>query len=300
MTRNRLTAFALLLVLVGTVMAAESTEKKELTFTAPQQAAIDKIQAHGGLVLRVASSTDTLDVLFNLAGKPGTDAVIGNVKELPKVVKLNLAGTDITDKGLAEIAGLTELTNLHLERTKITDAGLAHLKGLAKLEYLNLYGTEVTDAGLAHLAGLKNLKKLYLWQTKVTEPAVENLKKANATLYVNTGWVAPKEPPKEVAVPAPAPAAPAIKDIMTTWLKGDDTPVKRVIAKKSNPEEIKKMHEAFLALEKLKPKKGDEASWKAKTAALVAASDLIVKGDEKGIAALTAATNCKACHEVHK
>jgi len=135
----------------------------------------------------------------------------------------------------------------------------------------------------------------------VTDAGVENLKKASATLYINNGWVAPKEPPKEVVAPAPAtPAALAIKDIMEGALKGDDTIVKRVLAKKSNPEEIKKLHEFFVALEKLKPTKGDDASWKAKTAALVAASDLLVKGDEKGIAALQAAADCKACHTVHK
>ncbi len=300
MTRNRFTATALLLVIVGTVIAADSTAKKDVTFTPPQKEAIDKIQAHGGLVLRVASSTDTLDVLFNLSGKEGTDGILGQVKLLPKVVKLNLAGTDVTDKGLADVAALTELASLHLERTKVTDAGLAQLKGLAKLEYLNLYGTEITDAGLTHLHGMKSLKKVYLWQSKVTDAGVEALRKANATLYVNNGWVAPKEPPREVAVPPATPAEPAIKDIMEAVLKGDDTPVKRAIAKKSNPEEIKKMHEFFVSLEKLKPKKGDEASWKAKTAALVAASDLLVKGDEKGIDALKAAANCKACHEVHK
>lgn len=301
MNRNRWTFVALMLLVVTTVMTAESAEKTEVKFTAPQQAAVDKIQAQGGLVLRVASSTDTLDVLFNLSGKPGTDAILAEAKLLPKVIKLNLAGTDVTDKGLAEVAAMTDLVSLHLERTKITDAGLAQLKGLSKLEYLNLYGTEITDAGLAHLAGIKSLKKLYVWQSKVTDAGVENLKKANATLYVNNGWVAPKEPPKEVAAPAPAtPAALTIKDIMTNALKGDDTPVKRAIAKKSNPEELKKIHEYFVALEKLKPKQGDEASWKAKTAALVAASDLLVKGDEKGIAALQAAANCKACHDVHK
>jgi len=303
MTRNRLTALTLLLLAGGALFAAETSEKKDVKFTPEQQAAIDKIQAHGGLVLRVASSTDTLDVLFNLAGKEGTDGVIGQVKALPKVVKLNLAGTDITDKGLAEIAGLKDLTHLHLERTKVTDAGLANLKGLASLEYLNLYGTEVTDAGLAHLHGLKNLKKLYVWQSKATDAGIDALKKANAAIYVNKGWEAPKEPPKEVAVPVPTPAKPeeaTIKSIMTLAHKGENTILTRVLAKKSNPDEIKQLHGYYQAIAKLKPAKGDEASWKAKTAALIASTDLLVKGDEKGLTALKAASDCKACHSVHK
>jgi hypothetical protein len=301
MSKPRLTALALILLIVGTVIAAESTEKKDVKFTPEQQAAIDKIQAHGGLVLRVASSTDTLDVLFNLSGKEGTDGIIGQVKALPNVVKLNLAGTDISDKGLAEIAGLKELTALHLERTKITDAGLVHLKGLEKLEYLNLYGSEVGDKGLEQLKGLKNLKKLYLWQSKVTPAAAEALTKARPDLYINTGWVAPKDPPKEVAVPAPTkPEELTIKAIMEKAHKGDDTILTRALAKKSNPDELKQLLAYYQAMEKLKPKKGDEAVWKTKAAALTAAADLLVKGDDKGIAALKAASDCKACHSVYK
>ena len=43
-----------------------------------------------------------------------------------------------------------------------------------------------------------------------------------------------------------------------------------------------------------KPEKGDAASWKAKTGAIVAA---IKAGDQAG---LNKAANCKACHNVHK
>ena len=43
-----------------------------------------------------------------------------------------------------------------------------------------------------------------------------------------------------------------------------------------------------------KPEKGDAASWKAKTEAIVAA----IKANDQ--AALNTASNCKACHNVHK
>lgn len=302
MSKQNWLALSLFLVIAGGLIAAETTEKKDVKFTAEQQAAADKVQAAGGMVLRVAASTEDLDVLFNLSGKTGTDAALADVKALPKVVKLNLAGTDVTDKGLAEVAGLKDLTHLHLEKTKITDAGLAQLKGLANLQYLNLYNTEITDAGLTHLAGLKNLKKLYVWQTKVTEGGAEGLKKQVAGLYVNRGWEAeaPKTPPVAVTPPPAAPAEPDIKGLMEKFHKGNDTPLTRALAKKSNPDELKALLAGYQAMAKLKPKKGDEASWKAKNAALIAAAELVVKGDEKGIAALKAASDCKGCHSVHK
>ena len=43
-----------------------------------------------------------------------------------------------------------------------------------------------------------------------------------------------------------------------------------------------------------KPPKGDDASWKEKTGAIVKA----IKTDNQ--AALKKATNCKACHNIHK
>ncbi len=302
MSKTRWFPLILCFAIAGGLIAAESTEKKEVKFTAEQQAAADKVQAAGGMVLRVAASTEDLDVLFNLAGKGGVDAALAHVKSLPKVVKLNLAGTDVSDAGLAQIAGLKDLTHLHLEKTKISDAGLAHLKGLANLQYLNLYGTEVGDKGLEQLAGLKNLKKLYVWQSKVTEGGAEALKKQIAGLYVNRGWEAeaPKTPPVAVTPPPATPEGPSIKAQMEKFHKGNDTPLTRALAKKSNPDELKALLASYQEIAKLKPKKGDEASWKAKTAALIAAAELVSKGDAKGIDALKAASDCKACHSVHK
>jgi len=46
--------------------------------------------------------------------------------------------------------------------------------------------------------------------------------------------------------------------------------------------------------------KGDAASWKAKTEALVAASKALVAGDKDAGKKVGAAANCKACHDVHK
>lgn len=176
-------SFALLLL----VALSSSALAVTVTFSAPQQASVNKITAKGGLVMQLASDSDLLVVNMSLGGKQTTDAEVSEVKNLPKVAQLNLANTAVTDAGLANVAGLTDLTSLHLEKTGVTDAGLANLKGLTKLEYLNLYGTAVTDAGLANLSGLKNLKHLYLWQTKVTDAGVNSLKKAVPEVVVNRG-----------------------------------------------------------------------------------------------------------------
>jgi hypothetical protein len=59
-------------------------------------------------------------------------------------------------------------------------------------------------------------------------------------------------------------------------------------------EEKKKLLSLYEALGKTTPPRGDEASWKAKTAALVTA----VKTND--VEALKKAADCKACHSEHK
>ncbi len=292
--KSLLGLIVLLMVGVGVVVAAESVEKVDLKLTDAQQAAVDKVKEGGGMVLRVASNTTALDVAFHLSDKKNTDGTIAHLKAVPNVTKLNLAGTDVTDAGLAHIAGLKTITHLHLERTNIGDAGLAHLKGLENLEYLNLYGTKVTDQGLNHLKGLKKLKKLYLWQSKATKAGGQGLAKAIPGLYVNTGWEKPKvvEPPKTAEV--------TFKVIMEKGHKGDGSLLAKTLTKKASKDEIKALLGYYEALAKMKPKKGPANSWKAKTGALVAAIKLVDKGDQKGFVALKKASDCKACHSVHK
>lgn len=63
---------------------------------------------------------------------------------------------------------------------------------------------------------------------------------------------------------------------------------------KASKEDTEKLTEAYEALAKNKPPKGDETSWKDKTDALVKA----IKGDDK--AAFKKAVNCGGCHSAHK
>lgn len=63
---------------------------------------------------------------------------------------------------------------------------------------------------------------------------------------------------------------------------------------KASKEEKEKLLEAYEAMGKNKPPKGDEKAWKEKCDALVKA----VKDDDT--TAFKKAVNCKACHDEHK
>ena len=102
------------------------------------------------------------------------------------------------------------------------------------------------------------------------------------------------EPPKPEP-PKPGPAGKyTIKEIMTKSFKADDN-LKDLIIEGMAADELKAQFVNYVEnLAQFKPRKGDAASWKEKTDALIAAA----KGTD--MAALKKAANCKACHSVHK
>lgn len=76
--------------------------------------------------------------------------------------------------------------------------------------------------------------------------------------------------------------------------------LKKVATGKATAAESKELHGYYEKLAKLKPAKGDQASWDAKTKALVDAAKAAVDGDANFKTKLSKATNCAACHKVHK
>jgi len=98
-----------------------------------------------------------------------TDAVLENLRGLPRLQHLNLIGTGIGNEGLQHLQGLMGLQELFLNRTKVSDEGLQHLRGLTGLRVLGLGGTNVSDAGLQHLRGMSRLQYLNLGSTKVSD-----------------------------------------------------------------------------------------------------------------------------------
>jgi hypothetical protein len=48
------------------------------------------------------------------------------------------------------------------------------------------------------------------------------------------------------------------------------------------------------------PPKGEKASWDKKTGELLAAVEMMAKGNKQGMMAAQKAGNCKSCHSAHK
>ncbi len=92
----------------------------------------------------------------------------------------------------------------------------------------------------------------------------------------------------------------SMDDIMKKGMKGDASLLKKTMEGTASDADKKLLLEYVKDLAQHEPEKGDAASWKTKTAALIAATQKVVGGDKAAVAQLKEASNCKACHSVHK
>jgi hypothetical protein len=115
-----------------------------------------------------------------------------------------------------------------------------------------------------------------------------------ASLVVALGWVvltlssgAQEAKPKH-----------SIKDVMKVAHKGGL--MKKVADGKASAEEKKQLVEFYEALAANKPPKGDEADWKVKTTAILAAARAAAEGEAGAAEKLNATVKCADCHKAHK
>ncbi|HAV63701.1 MAG TPA: hypothetical protein DCY13_15210 [Verrucomicrobiales bacterium] len=118
---------------------------------------------------------------------------------------------------------------------------------------------------------------------------------AGATLAAGTAMVAvadhhggEKKNPKD------------IHDVMEWTHKGRESMVAKVRDGNGTAAEIETLLRYYKFMATQKPPQGDEAAWKERTAALVAATEKLAKKSPDAIENYKKAVNCKACHDVHK
>jgi hypothetical protein len=98
----------------------------------------------------------------------------------------------------------------------------------------------------------------------------------------------------------PTPGQVIIKKAMKDHFKGDTSNLKKAIKGELDKDTLTKLIEASKTLPAAAPIQGDAASWKTKTEALVAALESLGKGEADAAEKVKKASNCKACHDVHK
>jgi hypothetical protein len=89
-----------------------------------------------------------------------------------------------------------------------------------------------------------------------------------------------------------------IKEVMK--LAHKDGLLKKVLDGQGSAEDKQMLLDLYISMVESKPEKGDMASWHNLAGMSALAAAKVVVGREDGMESLKAATNCKACHDVHK
>lgn len=92
----------------------------------------------------------------------------------------------------------------------------------------------------------------------------------------------------------------SVKDVMKALHKGDENTGKKIARGQGDAADLAKLVDYYEALPANKPPRGEQASWDAKTGALLKAARSLKAGEAGALEAFKAATNCKACHGAHK
>jgi len=92
----------------------------------------------------------------------------------------------------------------------------------------------------------------------------------------------------------------SIKDAMSATHKGKESMVNKIRDGKGSDEDYKKALAVWEYIATQKPPQGDEASWKSKTSALIAAAKELVEKKPGALEKVKATSDCKSCHSVHK
>ncbi len=93
-----------------------------------------------------------------------------------------------------------------------------------------------------------------------------------------------------------------IEKVMKEGMKGDESPLSKVVDGKATDEETKALATLINTMKGTKAPVGDQSKYDAKVAELIAAIDAVAGGakDAPAIERLDNAANCKACHTDHK
>ena len=93
-----------------------------------------------------------------------------------------------------------------------------------------------------------------------------------------------------------------LEKVMKEGLKGDESPLAKVLEGEASKKEIKELDELIKTMEGTKAPVGDQDAYDEKVAELIAAIGAVAGGDTDtpALERLDTASDCKACHGDHK
>ncbi|MDP3468435.1 MAG: chitobiase/beta-hexosaminidase C-terminal domain-containing protein [Daejeonella sp.] len=160
----------------------------EYDFAAADEETIEDLNTFYRMVSPISRESPALAVSY-FSKNAYNSKSLEELSEIKKqIVSLRLSRMPVKDEDLKFISKLKELQKLDLNFTDINGSGLQDLSALKKLQTLSLSGTKVKIQQLLPLLNNRNLREISVWNTALTEKDIVQLKKANSSLNIITGF----------------------------------------------------------------------------------------------------------------
>ncbi|RCH56054.1 cytochrome C [Mucilaginibacter hurinus] len=185
------------------------------TFTAADEKTVKKLNNDYRTVVPLAGGSPALSVsIYNR--KNYNPKILDELREVKKqIVSLSLDNLPVKDEELKTISEFENVEVLNLNATDVTGEGLKHLVNLKRLKTLSLSGSKVSYQNLQLIKNFKSLKTLTVWNTGIADNQVQQLKKANNTIQIISGYKDDGKPIK-LNLPMLKNATPVFKQTIIT------------------------------------------------------------------------------------
>jgi uncharacterized membrane protein len=166
-------------------------ESKDETyeFSAASDKDVQKLNNTNRLIHPIAAGSPALSVNF-YNRQNYTAASLKEILSLKgQVVSIDMAYMPVKDEDINTLAQFSQLRKLNLNFTTVPGKSLAALSKLPFLNYLSLSGTGVTKNDIQQLTVFPKLRSVYIWNSPVTAAELASVKKINADIRFETGFM---------------------------------------------------------------------------------------------------------------
>ena len=158
-------------------------------FDAADEKKVSQLSNTNRVIHPIALESPALAVNFYNRQNYNTAALKELLPLKEQITALDLAYMPVKQEDLDIITQFNNLRTLNLNFSSLPGTGIAELQSLKKLHLISLSGTNVNEKDIAPLTKFPKLSAVYLWNTPVNAKALEALKKSNAKIHFETGFM---------------------------------------------------------------------------------------------------------------
>lgn len=158
-------------------------------FDAADEKKVQQLSNTNRIIHPVAIESPALAVNFYNRQNYNSDLLKELLQLKEQIVSLDMAYMPLKEDDISVITKFSNLRKLNLNFTTVPGKSLALLKQLPLLKSISLAGTAINKKDVESFAGFKKLRSVYLWSTPVSANDMAAIKKENAAVSFQSGFM---------------------------------------------------------------------------------------------------------------